>query len=68
MGDEAGLPFNPRRPPHAGSVFWPAANMINVMFCPPAARVLYVNCAGLIWNAILSAFNSQATALRSRQL
>ncbi|EFJ47454.1 hypothetical protein VOLCADRAFT_92190 [Volvox carteri f. nagariensis] len=43
----------------AGSVFWPAANMINFMCCPPSARILYVNGAGLVWNALLSAVNSQ---------
>ncbi|GLC35329.1 hypothetical protein PLESTF_001216500 [Pleodorina starrii] len=51
----------------AGSVFWPAANMLNFMFCPPAGRLLYVNCAGLAWNAILSAYNSGAVAAPGRE-
>ncbi|GLI70563.1 hypothetical protein VaNZ11_015486 [Volvox africanus] len=51
----------------AGSLFWPAANMINFMYCPPSARILYVNCAGLIWNAILSAFNTQGAVAVGRQ-
>ena len=37
----------------AGWVFWPAANMINFLMVPPTGRVLYVNCAGLLWNAYL---------------
>jgi protein Mpv17 len=41
-----------------GSVFWPAANMLNFMFVPPSGRVAYVNAAGLIWNAYLSLVNS----------
>ncbi|KXZ47582.1 hypothetical protein GPECTOR_34g741 [Gonium pectorale] len=52
----------------AGSVFWPIANMLNFMYCPASARVLYVNCAGLVWNAVLSAYNSSAAAeLQQRQ-
>ena len=35
----------------AGSAFWPAANMVNFMYCPPMYRVLYLNVAGLYWNA-----------------
>ncbi|GIL42297.1 hypothetical protein Vafri_318 [Volvox africanus] len=51
----------------AGSLFWPAANMINFMYCPPSARILYVNCAGLIWNAILSALNTKGAVGVGRQ-
>lgn len=37
-----------------GSVFWPAVNVLNFMMVPPAGRVVYVNVAGLFWNAWLS--------------
>ena len=37
----------------AGWVFWPAANMVNFLMVPPTQRVLYVNGAGLLWNAYL---------------
>ncbi|PNW76617.1 hypothetical protein CHLRE_11g467738v5 [Chlamydomonas reinhardtii] len=43
-----------------GTLFWPVANVINFMFVPPTSRVLYVNGAGLVWNAMLSAFNAGA--------
>ncbi|PSC72962.1 peroxisomal membrane [Micractinium conductrix] len=41
-----------------GSMFWPAANVLNFMFVPPTYRVLYANVAGLFWNAWLSYENS----------
>lgn len=37
----------------AGWVFWPLANMVNFLLVPPTGRVLYVNCAGLLWNTYL---------------
>lgn len=45
-----------------GSGFWPAANMLNFMYCPPMYRVLYLNCAGLFWNAFLSFQNAKSNA------
>ncbi|KAG1666162.1 hypothetical protein FOA52_011574 [Chlamydomonas sp. UWO 241] len=45
-----------------GSVFWPAANMLNFLFLPPTSRVLFVNAAGLIWNMYLSLVNSSPGA------
>lgn len=42
----------------SGSLFWPAANLINFMTVPPAGRVLYANAAGLLWNTFLSYENS----------
>lgn len=33
------------------------------MFCPASSRVLYVNAAGLIWNAMLSSFNTRAAVV-----
>lgn len=47
----------------AGSAFWPAANMVNFMYCPPMYRVLYLNVAGLYWNAFLSYQNVRANAM-----
>ena len=45
-----------------GTGFWPAANMINFMYCPPTHRVLYLNFAGLFWNAFLSFQNAKSNA------
>ena len=45
-----------------GSVFWPAVNVANFMWCPPKYRVLYVNVCGLFWNTYLSWVNSGAQA------
>jgi protein Mpv17 len=50
----------------AGSVFWPAANMVNFMYCPPKHRVLFLNGGGLFWNAFLSYQNAKSNAKRSR--
>ncbi|KAG2498721.1 hypothetical protein HYH03_003461 [Edaphochlamys debaryana] len=50
-----------------GSVFWPIANIFNFTMVPPTNRVLYVNCAGLIWNAILSAYNSRALEAQQQE-
>ena len=50
----------------AGSVFWPAANMINFMYCPPKHRVLFLNGGGVFWNAFLSYQNAKSNAKRSR--
>lgn len=44
----------------AGSIFWPTANMFNFLFLPPTARVVFINGAGLFWNAYLSFVNSTA--------
>ena len=49
----------------AGSVFWPAANMVNFMYCPPKHRVLFLNGGGLFWNAFLSYQNAKSNAKRS---
>ena len=45
-----------------GTGFWPAANMINFMYCPPVHRVLYLNVMGLFWNAFLSFQNAKSNA------
>lgn len=42
----------------SGSLFWPAANLINFMAVPPSGRVVYANAAGLLWNTFLSYENS----------
>ena len=39
---------------------WPAANMINFMYCPPG-YALFLN-SGLYWNAFLSFQNVKANA------
>lgn len=36
----------------------PPANLLNFMLVPPGSRVLFVNAAGLLWNAFLSFENS----------
>ena len=51
----------------AGTGFWPAANMINFMYCPPAHRVLFLNCGGLYWNAFLSWQNAKQNAREKRR-
>jgi len=38
----------------AGAFFWPAVNVANYLWVPAAGRVLYVNCAGVVWQAYLS--------------
>ena len=50
----------------AGSVFWPAANMVNFMYCPPAHRVLFLNGGGLFWNAFLSWQNAKSNAKNTK--
>jgi protein Mpv17 len=47
----------------AGTAFWPAITVVNFMYVPPAARVLYVNGAGLFWNAYLSYENAAEAAV-----
>ena len=34
----------------------------DFMFVPASGRVMYVNAAGLVWNAYLSLINSQKAA------
>ncbi|KAG7668968.1 hypothetical protein Ndes2526B_g00683 [Nannochloris sp. 'desiccata'] len=41
-----------------GTAFWPIVNVFNFLYVPPAGRVLYVNAAGLFWNAWLSYENT----------
>ena len=43
-------------------MFWPAANMVNFMYCPPKHRVLFLNGGGLFWNAFLSYQNAKSNA------
>ena len=47
-----------------GTGFWPAANMVNFMFFPPSQRVLFLNFAGLFWNAFLSFQNAKSNTAR----
>ena len=49
-----------------GACFWPAANMVNFMYCPPKHRVLFLNGGGLFWNAFLSYQNAKSNAKRLR--
>ena len=46
-----------------GTLFWPAANIVNFMLVPPAGRVAYANAAGLLWNGWLSYANSTKGAV-----
>lgn len=41
-----------------GTAFWPVVNIFNFMYVPAVHRVLYVNAAGLFWNAWLSYENT----------
>lgn len=36
-----------------GNAFWPAANLVNFRFIAPHQRILYVSCAGLVWNTFI---------------
>ena len=45
-----------------GCIFWPLANMINFTLVPTQSRVLYVNAVGLIWNTLLSYYDSNTSA------
>ena len=38
----------------AGTMFWPFANAVNFAFVPSRFRLLYLNLAGVAWNAFLS--------------
>lgn len=38
----------------AGTMFWPFANAVNFAFVPVRWRLLYLNIAGVAWNAFLS--------------
>ena len=51
-----------------GTVFWPAANMLNFTMVPPQQRVLYVGLMGLVWNSYLSWQNSSADSIRMHKL
>lgn len=42
-----------------GTIFWPAANMVNFMYVPSTHRVAYVSLMGLVWNAYLSWVNTR---------
>lgn len=42
--------------------FWPAVHMITYSVIPPRHRVLWVNCADLVWVTILSLFKAQEDA------
>lgn len=48
----------------SGTVFWPIANIFNFLYVPAAYRVVYVNVAGLFWNAFLSWENSTKGAVK----
>ena len=37
-----------------GTIYWPSVNVLNFMYVPVAYRMLYLNAAGLAWNAFLS--------------
>jgi len=50
----------------AGWVFWPVANMANFLLVPPTGRVLYANCAGLLWNTFLRCAGRRAPRRASR--
>jgi protein Mpv17 len=50
-----------------GTAFWPAVTVINFMYVPPAARVLFVNGAGLFWNAWISYENAAENAEHLRK-
>jgi protein Mpv17 len=47
-----------------GTLFWPAANMVNFTVVPQQHRVLYVALLGLIWNSYLSWVNSRAVQMK----
>lgn len=42
--------------------FWPAVHMVTYSVIPPRHRVLWVNCADLVWVTILSLFKAQEDA------
>lgn len=42
-----------------GTLFWPAANVVNFTYIPPANRMLYINCMGVLWNSFLSYSNAK---------
>jgi len=39
---------------------WPAVHTVNYMFVPPSARILFVNCANLIWTLLCCLSVSEA--------
>jgi protein Mpv17 len=43
----------------ANYVLWPAANLINFAFVPPAQRILYCNVVYIFWASFLSAMASK---------
>ncbi len=50
-----------------GTAFWPAVSVVNFMYVPPAARLLFVNGAGLFWNAWLSYENAAEQAAHEKK-
>ncbi|KJE96534.1 hypothetical protein CAOG_06842 [Capsaspora owczarzaki ATCC 30864] len=45
-----------------GTLFWPAANMINFTLVPLKYRFVALNMFGIFWNSVLSVINSSAAA------
>eukprot|EP00775_Hariotina_reticulata_P009060 gene9060-9230_t len=45
----------------ANYVLWPAANLVNFAFVPPAQRILYCNVVYIFWASFLSAMASKKT-------
>jgi protein Mpv17 len=43
----------------ANYVLWPAANLVNFAFVPPAQRILYCNVVYIFWASFLSAMASK---------
>lgn len=48
----------------AGSLLWPAVNVVNFMYVPVQSRVLYMNATGCVWNAYLSHRNMKTHNIR----
>jgi len=45
-----------------GTMFWPAANVVNFMMVPPTQRVLFANAMGVVWNTVLSWIASSSSS------
>ncbi|KAG3110160.1 hypothetical protein PI124_g11313 [Phytophthora idaei] len=46
----------------ANYMIWPLANIVNYSYVPLQYRILFINCANLVWTTVLSTISSRPAA------